>query len=184
MRTSCPFLLPGIISQVRSKAGAPLTPSPHFAILDSSPDSCRSLLQGQEWGGKCCEPCGCAIVKSTAVASAALGLGAGWRRRASVLTARLAAGRRGPLQGSLGSSKHHPHCLPPRTPLLSQWQMVLKIQGIDKKTVRARKGSSPSASRQDAVLPRWRPEWECLPKERIPKGTPTLEWGPIIWLQD
>lgn len=127
----------------RSKAGAPLTPSPPFAVLNSSPDSCRSLLQGQEWGGKCCEPYGCAIVKSTAAAGAALGLGAGWRRRASVLTAHLAAGRRGPLQGSLGSSNYHPHRLPPHAPLLSLWQMVLRIQGIDKKTVRARKGSSP-----------------------------------------
>lgn len=84
------------------------------AVLDSRPDSCKSLLQGQEQGEKCCEPCRWAAVESTAVTRAALGLGAGRGRWASVLTAPLAARRRGPHQGS---SKHHlPPCHAPPFP--------------------------------------------------------------------
>lgn len=63
--------------------------------------------------------------------------------------------------------------------------MVLQIRGTDRKTGGAREGSLGEMLRfliqADPLLLKWRPQWECLLKEEVPKGAVL---GQVTWLQD
>lgn len=126
-------------------------------------------------------PCRFTRVKSRAAGSAALSLRTGRQRQACVLTAPCGWGERTPQ--AQRSSEHHQPCLPPSNlPPSPQGLMVLLIWGIDRKTARA--GGVPSGSRcpssswQDPLLLRWRPRWERLSREGIPKGEP-IGWEQV-----